>query len=153
MSSAGIGSAVAAAADCPSAPAAIAEPPALINPPGAVTLTTKIDSLKKRQANMLKEKQQLAKEIKNAERKRRRLKDKAKMLTDSDLIAVLRLRQEKAAATAAASSSSSTATHPDIAVPAEAEPIACPTNPAEAQVVCPAEAELIGSLEVENEGF
>ena len=36
----------------------------------------------------------LAKELRNEERKRRRLKEKARQLTDEDLVAVLCLRQE-----------------------------------------------------------
>ena len=67
---------------------------AAVEAAGASALNTKIDALKKEQVEMWKKKIQVAKELKNSERKRRRLKDKAKMLTDDDLLAVLHLRQD-----------------------------------------------------------
>ena len=43
---------------------------------------------------MTTNKKKLAKDLRNEERKRRRLKDRAKQLTDDDLLQVLRLRAE-----------------------------------------------------------
>lgn len=41
------------------------------------------------------EKKRLAKELRNEERKRKRLKVRARQLTDEDLLQVLRLREEE----------------------------------------------------------
>ena len=60
-------------------------------PPG-YDLAGKIASLKKQQAQFLAEKKQVTKELKNAERKRRRLKDRARGLSDADLAAVIAMR-------------------------------------------------------------
>ena len=59
--------------------------------------------LKKEQADLRNERKRVAKELKNAERRRTRLRDKAKQLTDTDLVAVLSMR---AAAKALAKASS-----------------------------------------------
>ena len=58
------------------------------------SLNAKIEGLKKQQADMTSNKKKLAKDLRNEERKRRRLKDRAKQLTDDDLLQVLRLRSE-----------------------------------------------------------
>ena len=42
----------------------------------------------------MEQKKQLAKDLRNAERKRRRIKDRARQLTDEDLVAVLMMRKE-----------------------------------------------------------
>ena len=39
----------------------------------------------------------MAKEVRNEERKRKRLRERAKQLTEEDLLQVLRLREERAA--------------------------------------------------------
>jgi cytochrome c553 len=74
-------------------------------------LGERIEQLKKQQAEQLKERHRVAKELRNAERRRRRLKDRAKGLSDADLAAVIALRaalatklSEKAAAAASSSS-------------------------------------------------
>ena len=56
------------------------------------TLLPEIQRLKAEQAALRAKKQQVAKELKNAERKRSRLKKRAKLLSDSDLVAVMMLR-------------------------------------------------------------
>jgi len=43
---------------------------------------------------MLEQKKRLAKAIRNAERKRKRIKELARQLTDEDLVAVLMMRKE-----------------------------------------------------------
>ena len=57
-------------------------------------LTRQIAELKAQQAQMLEQKKRLAKDIRNAERKRKRIKDRARQLTDEDLVAVLMMRKE-----------------------------------------------------------
>ena len=51
-----------------------------------------IARLKKEQADIRAQRAQVAKELKNAEKKRSRLKKKAKLLSDKDLLDVLHLR-------------------------------------------------------------
>ena len=64
---------------------------------GAVSpLLAKIEELKAQQAKMIRERRAVAKDLRNAERKRRRLKDKAKSLSDADLAQVLALRTQHA---------------------------------------------------------
>ena len=70
-------------------------------------LNKKIADLKAAQNVMLAERQKVAKDLRNTERKRRRLKERARMLTDEDLMAVLRLRKEKKEMAAAAGASPS----------------------------------------------
>lgn len=60
----------------------------------APTLTSRIDGLKAEQTALLQQKKRLAKDLRNAERKRRRLKQKAKTLSDEDLVQLLALRQK-----------------------------------------------------------
>ena len=50
--------------------------------------------MKKLQQEQKATRQRVAKELRNEERKRRRLKERAKQLTDEDLLAVLCLRRE-----------------------------------------------------------
>ena len=50
--------------------------------------------MKEEQTKAQATKKKLTKEIRNEERKRKRLKERAKQLTDSDLVAVLKLREE-----------------------------------------------------------
>ena len=64
---------------------------------GAVSpLLAKIEELKAQQAKMIRERRAVAKDLRNAERKRRRLKEKAKSLSDADLAQVLALRTQHA---------------------------------------------------------
>ena len=55
-------------------------------------LLPEIQRLKAEQAALRVKKQKVAKELKNAERKRSRLKKRAKLLSDNDLVAVMMLR-------------------------------------------------------------
>ena len=62
-------------------------------------MLTEILRLKAEQKKMRDAKWQLSKDLRNAERRRSRLKKRAKLLSDSDLAAVMALRaQEKAMA-------------------------------------------------------
>lgn len=66
------------------------------------TLVPEIARLKQEQQQLRDQRKKLAKELKNAEKKRSRLKKRAKQLTDSDLVAVMLLRaSEKGAAKSA----------------------------------------------------
>ena len=53
---------------------------------------TSIDRLKEEQAALRAEKKKVAKALKNAEKRRSRLKKKARQLSDTDLVAVLQIR-------------------------------------------------------------
>ena len=59
------------------------------------SLTQQLEELKKKQAEMVAERKKVKQVLRNAERKKRRLKKKAKALTDDDLLAVMRLREKK----------------------------------------------------------
>ena len=76
---------------------------------GKDVLKTQIDTLKAEQSSMKQRRMKLAKDLRNAERRRQRLKRKAKQLSDDDLLTVLRMRRGAidATSTTAASSSSS----------------------------------------------
>ena len=52
--------------------------------------------MKAEQLHMRAERKRAAKELKNAQRRKRRLKGKARQLSNEDLLAVLLLRQEQA---------------------------------------------------------
>lgn len=71
------------------------------------TLAEQIHQLKDLQAEMKKARKEAQKKLKNLERKKKRLSVKAKLLTDEDLVQVLKLRQAKAAKSATPSGSSS----------------------------------------------
>ena len=86
------------------------------SPPGPRSLNAKIQELKELQAKAMAEKRRLAKELRNEERKRKRLKERAKQLTDVDLLQVLRLREE-----ARQASSSSTTTPPALEAKAKSK--------------------------------
>ena len=58
-------------------------------------VSKEIDALVEAQKKMRAEKAQLAKDLKNAQRRRARLKHKARLLTPADLASVLVLRQEE----------------------------------------------------------
>ena len=53
--------------------------------------------MKREQQRMRDERKRAATELKNAQRRKRRLKTKARQLSNEDLLAVLMLRQEQAA--------------------------------------------------------
>ena len=58
------------------------------------TLTRKIAALKEARQRAARERRDVAKELRNAERRRRRLKKKAKELHPDDLVELLAMRQE-----------------------------------------------------------
>ncbi len=57
-------------------------------------MNDKIDELKKEQEKLAKDRKKLANQLRNEERKRKRLRDKASCLSDADLVSVLLLRKE-----------------------------------------------------------
>ena len=67
-----------------------------------------IQRLKEQQTNLRLDRKQVAKDLnKNAERRRGRLKKRAQLLSDNDLLAVLSLRQQERFGSAAGSGSQS----------------------------------------------
>ena len=69
--------------------------------PVVMSLSEKIAEMKKEQLRMREERKRAAKELKNAQRRKRRLQVNSRQLSNEDLLAVLRLRQEQAADTIA----------------------------------------------------
>ena len=65
--------------------------------PPASDLASKIQALRKQQQEYIAERKRIARELRNAERKRRRLKERAKTLSNSDLAEVIALRALAAA--------------------------------------------------------
>ncbi len=66
-------------------------------------LTKQIESLKKAQQEARKARQQLSRDLRNAQRRKRRLKAKSRMLSVDDLVDVLMVRKEATTAPPAAS--------------------------------------------------
>ena len=64
-------------------------------PSTSTGVSREIDALLEAQKKMRAEKAQLAKDLKNAQRRRSRLKHKARLLSAADLASVLVLRQEE----------------------------------------------------------
>ena len=102
------------AADAPREPGAAAEAPPLtateaLQPgttPLAARLGDDIERLKTEQLALRKARLTVQKELRNVQRRRKRLQEKARLLTNDDLLAVLlmrREREEEGAAAAAAS--------------------------------------------------
>ncbi len=58
----------------------------------------RICALKAEQSALRAQKKSITKDLRNAERRRKRLKKKAKQLSDTDLVAVLRMRQQMSTA-------------------------------------------------------
>jgi TolA-binding protein len=56
-----------------------------------------LKDLKQKAAQLRKEKKELARQLRNAERKQKRLKEKAKLLSDQDLLSVIIMRRDKKA--------------------------------------------------------
>ena len=56
-----------------------------------------LKDLKLKAAQMRKEKKELARQLRNAERKQKRLKEKAKLLSDQDVLSVIVMRRDKKA--------------------------------------------------------
>ena len=71
------------------------------------TLTEQIQQLKEVQAEMKKAKKEAAKKLRNLQRQKKRLSVKARLLTDEDLVQVLKIRRAKALQTTPSSKSSS----------------------------------------------
>ena len=74
---------------------------------GKDMLKDQIEALKHEQATMRAAKKKITKDLKNAERRRKRLRKRAKQLSDDDLIAVLRMRAGTPTPNPSGSSSSS----------------------------------------------
>ncbi len=95
--------------------------------------------MKKEQAALVKARKEVAKELRNAERKKRRLRDRAKLLSDGDLVAVLEMRAEQKVASDAGGSSPARAVRPAVegcsvasaGGPEAAEPFASAEGPTE----------------------
>ncbi len=70
-------------------------------PPGGEQLGVAIARLKREQDEVRASRKRVTKELKNAQKRKQRLKKRAKQLSDTDLVSVLQLRaSEKAAAPA-----------------------------------------------------
>jgi len=65
-------------------------------------LVAKVEALKAEQARLKQKRRENAKELRNAERRKKRLKKRARQLSDQDLVAVLKMRRTAAAGAAAA---------------------------------------------------
>ena len=70
------------------------------------TLDTKIDGMRKQSRDLKSERKRLAKDLKNAEKRRKRLRARCKELPAEDLLEVLAMRRVRDAETAAASAAS-----------------------------------------------
>ena len=99
---------------------AVAAPPEVANSSGAVTvpvfeseeLTASISPLKREQKDMRAARKKLTKDLKNAEKRRTRLKKRARQLSDADLVAVLQMRGSVPSQTSDAANSTSAASTP-----------------------------------------
>ena len=69
-------------------------------------LSQRIELLRKQQQELQSQKKDLAKNLRNVERRRQRLRKRARQLTDEDLLAVLSLRKESRLAKADAKGTS-----------------------------------------------
>ena len=111
--------------------------------------------LKEEQAALRKERARLAQELKNAERRRKRLKGRAKLLTDAELMAVINLRQDEkvhavAKKTAHAPAPPATAT-PGVSAAATSAPTVTATAQPEPDNQAPSDAELPDDAGDDNE--
>lgn len=93
-------------------PGSAAETPSMHEKPEDTTtsgtgseLLDTIGRLKKQQRDMKAERKRLASELRNAEKRRARLRTKAKQLSDQDLLDVLKMRASGASSTSASSGS------------------------------------------------
>ena len=71
-----------------------AAPPSAESTPSQ-SLNASIERLKLEQHRLKTSKKQIVKELRNAERKRKRLRERARQLTDEDLLSVMLMRKEK----------------------------------------------------------
>jgi len=92
VATAGTKRAVAGSSDSATSDIAV---PAMAKATGPSPLNKHIQQLKEQQAALKTQKKALQKNLRNAERKRRRLRERARQLTDDDLVSVLLMRQEK----------------------------------------------------------
>ena len=82
-------------------------------PRAASGVTRQIDDLLEEQRRIRAERVQIAKDLRNAQRRRARLKHKARLLSASDLASVLVLRQEEEESRASAASKRRRSSQPD----------------------------------------
>ena len=102
-------------------------------------ILTEIQALKDAQKRAREEKKKITKELRNAEKRRQRLKKRAKQLSDSDLLAVMTLRSaeqgmrkreaSEPTATAASAEQSDTGTVTPASTTRTATPTHSPTQP------------------------
>ena len=78
------------------------------------TLGAQIDALRKEQQTLKDQKKKLHKELRNAVRKKKRLCDRARKLTDKDLVAVLMLRKHQQETRGQALEGDKQAGHPSV---------------------------------------
>ena len=71
-----------------------AAPPSAGSTPSQ-SLNASIDRLKLEQHRLNTTKKQIVKELRNAERKRKRLRERVRQLTDEDLLSVMLMRKDK----------------------------------------------------------
>ena len=71
-------------------------------PPGGEQLGDAIARLKREQDEVRASRKRVTKELKNAQKRKQRLKKRAKQLSDTDLVSVLQLRASEKAAVATA---------------------------------------------------
>ena len=90
--------------------------------PGVSNINTRIAELKRQQVEQREERKRVQKTLRNEERKRRRLKDRANMLSNTDLLEVLGLRAEAKALPAPGRPNGGPAAPVPIAAPTEAAP-------------------------------
>jgi hypothetical protein len=74
----------------------------IAGPVGGEELGESIARLKREQGAARANRQRVSKELKNAQKRKQRLKKRAKQLSDTDLVSVLQLRASEKAAVAAA---------------------------------------------------
>ena len=67
---------------------------AAVGPPGATSLLKQIENLKQQQALGRAARQRIARELRNAQRRKRRLKARARQLSNDDLVTVLLMRSD-----------------------------------------------------------
>ena len=92
--------------------------------PGDEGIAARISSLKEEQSALQKQRKDIAKNLRNAERRRARLKTKARQLTDSDLVQVLMMRRQTRESRQVETTDKPTVTDVD---PAGTDPAQCPS--------------------------
>ena len=83
-------------------------------------LNASIDRLKAEQKAMKEAKEKLNKDLKNAEKRRTRLKKRARQLSDADLVAVLQMRGSVPTASSSSGGTSSTSAPPSVTASSDA---------------------------------